>query len=721
MTADSDHGLIAVASQGLDALESAWLEQLGDPPEARVFIDALEALPDGAGRGAAPSLLLLLLEAYQSKGSHLDLLAVIKELHPYQVASKKNDLRQMTKDALEALYGKEEWYELFLSMVDLESSDLLDGIEGFEKLVALSPGSVVYHRTGWGEGLVTGIDLAESSFKVHFRSENFERSMPFTTGLDVLTVLPKEDLRARLLTDEEGLKQDAAENPSVLIRAVARLHNGRAASKEIKQWLSGTVVETSSWASWWRKAKVAASQDPYIAVDNPARPVFVLRKRALSPLEEVQEAMKRTGDLAALLDVVRGPLSLDPEEDVREAMLAALTERATGEGEAVTARAEAALVLARCERMTREDAGKVLDELSQAGAGFAHLVSKLSPAPLRREAFEAYVAARPQLWSDGVIGELPVLPLHILDLAAERLVAEGRGEALANRLRIFLLSPSKQPGTVLRLSKRFAAGLFKKVEGAPGLRDVFMGLLHLAETQAFPAMRGKKDARDAMDGVIALFTDKKRGLLPQFVERASRPEMERAMGVLARCKAMPDGIVGALGTGCRERFPDLVPRDETPFWDSNNIFCSQEGLARRQEEYRVLLEEKIPENSEAIGKAASYGDLSENFEWTAAIEQQRQLTEKAAAMEAELKLARTIEDQELVDDMVSPGMRVTYEEAGETKQVTILGPWDQGEGVVSYRAPVASGMLGAKVGDSAQLDLPAGKVDVVVKQVERVL
>ena len=91
---------------------------------------------------------------------------------------------------------------------------------------------------------------------------------------------------------------------------------------------------------------------------------------------------------------------------------------------------------------------------------------------------------------------------------------------------------------------------------------------------------------------------------------------------------MPDTIVNAISSACDERFPDLVPRDDTPFWDSNNIFSGREGIALRQEEYRVLLEEKIPENSAAIGKAASYGDLSENFEWTAAIEQQRQLTER---------------------------------------------------------------------------------------------
>jgi transcription elongation factor GreA len=161
--------------------------------------------------------------------------------------------------------------------------------------------------------------------------------------------------------------------------------------------------------------------------------------------------------------------------------------------------------------------------------------------------------------------------------------------------------------------------------------------------------------------------------------------------------------------------------EELPFWEGGAIFCSREGLARRREEYRVLMHEKIPANSEDIGRAASYGDLSENFEWTAAIEQQRQLTEKAATIEAELKLAQAIEDQKLPPGVVAPGTRVTFEQDGQSAQtVRILGPWDVGPDVMSYRAPLAAGMLGAKAGETVQVTLPAGVATVKVVAIEPV-
>jgi len=130
---------------------------------------------------------------------------------------------------------------------------------------------------------------------------------------------------------------------------------------------------------------------------------------------------------------------------------------------------------------------------------------------------------------------------------------------------------------------------------------------------------------------------------------------------------------------------------------------------------------KIPENSADIGRAAAYGDLSENFEWTAAIEQQRQLTEKAAVMEAELKLAQPLEEQEVEADVVSPGSRVTYENEGKSQTIDILGPWDTGEGIVSYHAPLAAGMLGGRAGDSLTVELPSGEISITIQSVQSAL
>ncbi|GJM21045.1 MAG: hypothetical protein DHS20C15_09600 [Planctomycetota bacterium] len=716
----STHPLLSAAEDGTAALESVWLESLADPPPADIYLRALEVLPEAARRNSAGSLLNLLLEALQKTDRHGELLPVLAALGPHRPANM--DLLDVASTTLKKAYGNEEWYELFLRISDIEGMDPIEGLERFERLLRLLPGSPVYHRSGWGEGVITGLRLHEESFEVTFTSEGRARDMPFTTGLDVLEPLALNDLRARLLVDLDGLKQEAVDDPSLLVRAVARLHKNKAGAKEIKERLCGTVIEASSWASWWRKAKTAASRDPYLAVENPARPVFILRKRALSPEEEIRQQLEKVTGLGELLGVVRGPLGLDATDGVTKEMIDALEPQLEDpeNGNAVE-RIEAALLLVKHERWPIEKAGELVAEIARSPEGLGPVLKSLKPPPLRREAWLAFVAAEPQLWSDALVGQLADLPPQVLDLVSEKMVQEGRGDAVSNRFRIFLMFPSRQVDAVLRLSKRFAAGMFDKVENSLTLTEVVMGLLHLAETQAPLAARDDREARKAVEGVEDLLFLKKSALGQRFGKEATKKEMTVAMSVLARCRTMPSSITAGFALACNERFPDLVPRDDTPFWEDNFIYVTSEGLARREREYRTLIDEKIPENSEVIGKAAAFGDLSENYEWTAAIEQQRQLTEKAAAMEAELKLARLIEEQEVEEGVAAPGMQVTYDEGGKTKVVKILGPWDLADGVISYKAPVAAGLLGTKAGESATLELPGGDVEVQVKSIESAL
>jgi transcription elongation factor GreA len=471
-------------------------------------------------------------------------------------------------------------------------------------------------------------------------------------------------------------------------------------------------------------------------VDNPARPVFVLRQRALTPEDELRGALQRAPTLVDALAVARGPLALDPSPEVKALLLDRLSElvlqpapaAARPGGAAVVeaalshaaARVEAALLLQRHGGAEPALAARVVDEAVRE-VGFATLCEALPEAGLRRDTLEAFVAARPQLWSDALLPELANLSPQLLEAVADRLLAAGRGDALANRFHIFLLTPSRCPAAVMRLAKRWQTGMFKGVAEAPSLTEVSMGLLHLAETQAQRALRGDKPAKEVMRQLEEQLLAPKTGILKAFAEHGARGDLAAALGVLSRCKAMPDEIVAGLHQHLDARFPDLRPKDETPFWERGGIYCTRAGIARRREEYRVLIHDKIPANSADIGRAAAYGDLSENFEWAAAIEQQRQLTEKAAAMEAELKLAQAIEEQQGETGVVAPGTRVTFEQDGQSQTVTVLGPWDLGEGIISYRAPLAAGMLGAKPGETVQVELPGGSATIKVLKIEKAI
>ena len=228
-----------------------------------------------------------------------------------------------------------------------------------------------------------------------------------------------------------------------------------------------------------------------------------------------------------------------------------------------------------------------------------------------------------------------------------------------------------------------------------------------------------------LNRLISMLTGK-RGLLDKACEGISREDLAQYVGIVARAgEDFPTEIEVYLDRTVARLYPDILAEPETPFWDKEEfIFTTQAGLKRIKEEYRVLVDVKIPENSKAIGAAASLGDLSENSEWESAMEEQRNLTGRAQEMDEEIRSAKLIEDQEIPEDVVAPGQRVklVVEGSGAELEYRVLGPWDAtDEQTINYRAPLAKGLLGKSIGELGEMPSPSGAVQVKIAEIERIV
>jgi transcription elongation GreA/GreB family factor len=132
-------------------------------------------------------------------------------------------------------------------------------------------------------------------------------------------------------------------------------------------------------------------------------------------------------------------------------------------------------------------------------------------------------------------------------------------------------------------------------------------------------------------------------------------------------------------------------------------------LERRSAEYRELVDKKIPANSQEIGIARSYGDLSENHEFKAAKEMQGILKRRKAELEVLLSRARGTDFSNARTDVVSIGtiVHATDLAASKTEIFTILGAWDfdAEKGIISYLTPVGQALLNRKVGDEVEAEV----------------
>jgi transcription elongation factor GreA len=107
---------------------------------------------------------------------------------------------------------------------------------------------------------------------------------------------------------------------------------------------------------------------------------------------------------------------------------------------------------------------------------------------------------------------------------------------------------------------------------------------------------------------------------------------------------------------------------------------------------------------EAIASARSFGDLSENFEYHAAKNEQGLLERRIALLRDRLDRAVLIDEAAEVSDVVTVGARVEIEdESGERMKIEISSV-----GGVSPDSPVGQALLGGRVGDEVEIQAPRG-------------
>ena len=137
------------------------------------------------------------------------------------------------------------------------------------------------------------------------------------------------------------------------------------------------------------------------------------------------------------------------------------------------------------------------------------------------------------------------------------------------------------------------------------------------------------------------------------------------------------------------------------------------------EEYRL---KRRPEVIKRIKIARSYGDLSENSEYESAKDEQAMVESRIAQIENMLQYAEIIDNEDVNKDEVSMGRTITIQELPdeEPESYTIVGESESDplSGKISNESPMAKGLLGHKVGDTVEIEIPNGSMKVKILSVK---
>jgi len=138
------------------------------------------------------------------------------------------------------------------------------------------------------------------------------------------------------------------------------------------------------------------------------------------------------------------------------------------------------------------------------------------------------------------------------------------------------------------------------------------------------------------------------------------------------------------------------------------------GLKKLEDELHDLKVVKRKEVAEKIKEAREQGDLSENAEYDAAKDEQRDIELRIEEIEKILKNAEVVVEDEVDEDRISVGCKVKVldMEYDEEMDFQLVGSTEANslQGKISNESPVGKALIGAKQGDVVDVELADGEV-----------
>ena len=156
---------------------------------------------------------------------------------------------------------------------------------------------------------------------------------------------------------------------------------------------------------------------------------------------------------------------------------------------------------------------------------------------------------------------------------------------------------------------------------------------------------------------------------------------------------------------------------------TKQFILTDDGLKKYEQELEVLKTVRRKEISEKIKTALSFGDLSENSEYDEAKNEQAKVENRILELEAMLKNAKVIDEDELTTDTVNVGSRIKVLDVEFNEKVTyhLVGSAeaDPKSGRISDESPIGKALIGHKKGDTVTVDAPAGELLFKVLEISR--
>ncbi len=569
-----------------------------------------------------------------------------------------------------------------------------------EALVQLAENGFCMHRS-WGFGRIRTVDPVFARFTIDFHGKP-GHTMALDFAAESLKPISKAHILARKASDVEALRQMAGQNHLDLIKIVLSSYGGQATAEQIQQSLVPEVIR-EDWKKWWEAARSEMKKDGHFRVPLKKTDPIVYQEKEISLQDRLLVEFRAAKGLKARVvvanELLKNAADLADKQAAAEEVIPALNhEIPSYQRTQPPVALEAMFVRDDLREMAGlQPAPEELEVRAIFGAEvrLGVLMEGLLAAKHRR-ALEAFKTSHPDRWHEVLRNSINTVSAKLCREFASLLIHEGRMDDLKEVL-ARLISQHMASSELLFWLAKDRNDSYADILGP----EVFRAMLTAMERDQFNEKRSNRLRDFIMDDPE---------LLVELIGSADLDVIKDLTRALQLSPSFDDMDKRSLLARIVKSYPaiqSLISGEQSKqetYW-----IVSWDSLERRKEEYREMVEKKIPANSKEIAIARSYGDLRENHEYKAAKEMQKILMRRKSELEAQLERARGTDFANPRTDIVSIGtvVRAVETESGQREQFTILGAWDSEpeKGIISYLSPVAQALLNRQVGDQVESEV----------------
>ncbi|MFP4356607.1 MAG: GreA/GreB family elongation factor [Phycisphaerae bacterium] len=717
----------AAATGQVNMVESAWMDALSSRIDPQGANEILSVLVEKGRTDTAETLASLAMEETAGKLDDKQRLELAKAL--LLAVPSSDELRQTTAELYQSVHGDHPRFEAIFEQAGLTGGQSpRRAVRTLDICLALTEDTYMANRFEDRIIHVQGFNEISQEFEFTETGGSADSLDPKRLA-DEFDILDEDDFRARKIRDPEQLAKDFKKDPGSVLLGLCKAHGGQVTSDELKDDLVGTYFKQSDWSRWWSRARSAAKKSTQLAIEGRNPVIITHHPGGLSLEKEMAGQLKAAKTSEAYLAVIRDyakQLSSRGDEP-SESFTRQITEGIALQvrrllnhrpADALTA----ALALQEAMRLGApepKDNVPTPAEVLQLTKWPAEAIANVDDYALWPEALEG-LKSRPDAAAQAA-ELLTEAPESQIDGVLELLNELDGAELLPGVIEAALADPVKHvelccwlwnnrnPQIELPISKLEVLGRL--------LRTSFELEHHHHETdRAF-----KRDSQQSIRNALSARNYRTyRETIEQMdtgTAATIRRRIERTGGL---AQAVHDEMLSIL----RQSFPQMFIKAQVDPWlDETVIYTTAKALEKHKEELRVLNEVDIPANAKQIGEAAAQGDLRENADWQAAIEERDMLAARAKKIADEIALSRTIDPDSISTESVGIGSKVqlTRTDTGERVEMTFLGPWDTNleANIYAYTTKLGQALMGLAVGDTATIPLQGSPVEVRVESIQK--